>query len=67
MGIVPVIGAFTEMSPDVGGFADVTMLTLAAGHISFFSASAAGAGGTYKQRIRGVGPRGQPGVGPLPA
>jgi len=31
--VVPVVGAFAEMSPDVGGLADVIAPALAAGHI----------------------------------
>ena len=50
--LVPVIGAFVEMSSDVEALADITTSALAADHIQFFSTSAAEAKGVYKQRIR---------------
>jgi len=50
--LVPAVGAFAEMSSDVDALADVIASALAADHIQFFSTSAAGAEGMYKQRIR---------------
>ena len=50
--LVPVIGAFAEISSDVDAFADVIPSTLAADRILLSSTSAAEAEGMYKQRIR---------------
>ena len=50
--LVPVIGAFAEVSSDVDALADVTASALAADHIQFFSTSAVEAKGMCKQRIR---------------
>ena len=50
--LVPVIGAFAEMSSDVKALADDTASALAAGHIQYFSTSAVEAKGICKQRIR---------------
>ena len=49
--LVPVIGAFAEMSSDVETLADVTAPALAADHTKFFSTSAVEAN-IYKLRIR---------------
>ena len=50
--LVPVVGAFAEMSSDVDALADVIALALAANHVQFFSISDVEAKGMYKQRIR---------------
>ena len=49
--LVPVIGAFAEMSSDVEALADVIASALAADHIQFFYTSAAEAGGVHMKRI----------------
>ena len=46
------IGAFAEVSSDVGALADVTASAPAAYLIQFFSTSAVEAEGMYKQRTR---------------
>ncbi len=50
--LVPVIGAFAEMSSEEEALADVTVSALAADHIQFFSTSAVEAKGMYEQRTR---------------
>ena len=50
--LVPVIGAFAGVSPNVEALADVTALALAADHVHFFSTGAEEAKGMYKQRNR---------------
>ena len=49
---VPIVGAFAEMPSDVDALAEVIASALAAGHIQFFSTSAAEAKGVYKKRIQ---------------
>ena len=50
--LVPVIGAFDEMSSDEGGLAGVIAPALAADHTQFFSTSAAEAKRVHKQHSR---------------
>ena len=50
--LVPVVGAFAEMSSDVGALADVIASTLASDHTQLLFTSAMGAKGTCKQRTR---------------
>jgi len=50
--LVPVVGAFAEMSSDTELIADLIATALAADHIQFYSESAKQAKGMFKQRIR---------------
>ena len=50
--LVPVVGAFAEMSPDTELIADLIAAALAAEHVQFYSESAKQAKGIFKQRVR---------------
>ena len=52
MVLVPIVGAFAEMFPDVDALVGVIASAFAADHIQFFSISAMDAKGMHKQRIR---------------
>jgi len=50
--LVPVVGAFAEMSSDVSAIADLIATALAADHVQFYNASAKQSKGMFTQRIQ---------------